>query len=113
MKEKIRRAKVELKWKAQAAWNRTKGWCYMHEREIQKFLAVMITAIILIAKNLYRDFRKFKERRSSDCNHYDFQEHQWYETKKPLSNMDKVRIQQLRRQGYTLGEALRELKLLK
>ena len=65
------------------------------------------------AKTLNKVANDAHERKLRDRSTYDNRTSTWYETKKPLTNRQKLEVQDLMKSGMTKGEALRELGLLK
>lgn len=113
IKEKAKEAKEKLCWKAEDAKRAVKNWCYNNQENLKKVAPFVISGAAIVAKNVYRDHRKNKERRESECEFYDFRDHQWYNSKRPLTGREKLEMEELNKAGVSKGEYLKRKRILK
>lgn len=113
VKVKLKEVKQKASEKLDDAWRGTKHWCYTHREDLQKAAPILASAALIFTKNAYKDHRKAKERREADCEFYDFRDHQWYSSKRSLSNREKLEMEEYNRNGVSKGEYLKRKRLLK
>lgn len=113
IKEKFKETKEKVSEKFEDGKRATKNWCYNHREDLQKAAPFLASAGLIIAKNAYKDHRKAKEKREADCEFYDFRDHQWYSSKRPLTNREKLEMEEMNRNGVSKGDYLRRKRLLK
>ena len=113
VKEKLDAAKQKASQTVDDFCRATKRWYYDHREDCQKAAAILGPAALIFAKNAYKDHRKAKEKREADCEFYDFRDHQWYGSKRPLTNREKLEMEEFNRNGVSKGEYLKRKRLLK
>lgn len=111
LKDRWEDFKVNAKVKAHVAYD----WC----REHKEVLMVVVPAVIgaagevgkaVIKAKDHREERELEERKL--CSVYDRSAGMYLDTTRELTNEDYIKIQSLKREGKTTGEALYELGLL-
>lgn len=105
----------EFKRKAKERCNAAYSWCKEHKEVVLAIVPVLISGGFELAKTSmkYRDKaeeRKLEEEKLASV--YDRSAGMYLSTRRQLNNSDYRRIQELKRQGYTTGEALDRLGLL-
>lgn len=113
VKAKLKEVKQKASEMADNAWRATKRYYYDHREDFQKLGPVIGAGLLVFTKNAYKDHRKAKERREAECEFYDFRDHQWYGSKRPLTNREKLEMEEYNRNGVSKGEYLKRKQLLK
>lgn len=75
--------------------------------------AVAIPAGVVATRQLVKAHRKTSEKRSFECDHYDPRMGIHFTSRRPLTNSEKISLQRLYEKGYSKGEALQILGLLR
>lgn len=105
----------KFKAKAKAKCDQAKTWCKEHKEIVLAVAPVVISGGFELAKAgmKYRDKRQERELEEEKlASVYDRSAGMYLATIRPLSNSDWRRVQELKRQGLTTGEALDRLGLL-
>ena len=105
--------KRKVKDAAHNAKARATTFYYNHEGDIKAIAPVVGGLLIVGAKGAIKDHRKQKERDEADSWHYDFRDHEWYESRRPLNNREKLELKRYYDAGMSKGDALKKMRLLK
>jgi len=101
--------------KAKDKYNASVAWCKEHKEIVMAVAPVVISGAFELAKAgmKYNDKKQERELEAEKlASVYDRSAGMYLATRRPLTNADWRRIQELKRQGYTTGEALDRLGLL-
>ena len=86
---------------------------YDHEADIRNWAPIIAAVGAVAVKKGLKTHKKNEEIRERECSHYDPRNHQWYDSRRPLTSKEKLKLDQMYESGISKGEALRRMKLLK
>lgn len=99
--------------KVQDGCNRAKKAYYDHESDIRAAAPLVVPILGVAVRQGIKGHREDKERRARDCSHYDRRTDEYWESRRPLTNSEKLKLETMYREGLSKGEALRRMRLLK
>lgn len=104
------KTKEKTKDKAKEVKNDVTKFYYDNETFIK---AVAIPAAVVATKQIVTSRKKHTDKHSFECDHYDPRLGIHFTSRRPLTNSEKISLQRLYEKGYSKGEALMILGLLK
>ena len=117
IKEKLEDVKMKSKEKIKDAARKavfaTEKFYYDHEDEIRKWAPIVVPGAIGSVKLAMKHRKREEERRYADCRHWDPRKGTYYWSKRPLKSRELLELDRLYDQGYSKGEALRRMGLLR
>lgn len=111
--EKIEEAKFKAKVKTMEACDQAKVFYRDHEAEIRKWAPIVASGTIATVRVAYRNHKRHAETIDLKCRHWDPRLGEYYWSKRPLRTGEKLKLDDLYSRGYSKGEALRTMGLLR
>lgn len=111
--EKIEDAKFNAKVKTMEACDQIKIFYNDHETELRKWAPVIVSGTVATVRVAYRNHKRKAETIDLKCRHWDPRMGEYYWSKRPLRTAEKLKLDDLYSRGYSKGEALRTMGLLR
>lgn len=105
--------KRRLKGRIHEVGNEIGRFYYDHERTILTWAPVMIPAVGFSVKHILKTRSIRAEERSKELYHWDPRRGEYYMSRRPLKSSEQLKLDKLYSEGYSKGEALKSMKLLK
>lgn len=113
LNEKIEDAKFNAKVKCTEAADQIKIFYMDHETEIRKWAPVLVSGTVATVRVAYRNHKRKAETIDLKCRHWDPRLGEYYWSRRPLRTSEKLKLDDLYSRGYSKGEALRQMGLLR
>lgn len=110
---KKRKLREKVSDAAKKAYNGTRNFCAKHEEGIKKWAPVVLPAVGIGIKQLVKDHRKAKEDFDIRTRHWDPRVGDYFWSRRVLTAKEKLELNRLYDMGYSKGEALRRMGLLR
>ena len=105
--------KRKIKEKAQDAMNSFGAWYYRNEDAIRTYAPIVVPAVGLAIRQGIKSHNNRVEIRAKELYHWDPRRGTYYMSRRPLKSSELLELDRLYSLGYTKGEALKQMKLLK
>lgn len=93
--------------------NDVKRFYYDHEADIRAAATVAVPIVGLCARQAIKGRKESKELRRKELYHYDRRDDEYYMSRRPLTDSEKIRLSNYYQDGMSKGEALKRMRLLK
>lgn len=113
LKEKIEDIKFKARIKTVEACDAAKRFYYDHETEIRAWAPVITGGVMAAGRMAVKHHKVKKEEKLVTCRHWDPRKGSYYWSKRPLKPTEQLALDDLYDQGYSKGEALRRMGLLR
>lgn len=104
------KTKEKVSDKAKEVKNDAAKFYYDNETFIK---AVAIPTAVVATRQIVKTHKKHTDKHTFECDHYDPRLGIHFTSRRPLSNSEKISLQRLYERGYSKGEALKILGLLR
>lgn len=111
-KEKVHEAKVKTVTAVQDGCKKVKRVIEDHPAEAFTLACVVIPGVLKCANSAIRLHQQSRETRYNECDVYDPRTGMHFYTKRPLTNNQKLNLENAYRSGRNKGDILREMNLL-
>jgi hypothetical protein len=105
--------KKKVKEKTQEAARKFGDWFNRNEETIRTWAPIVIPGIGLAFRQAIREHNNKSEIRAKELYHWDPRRGEYYMSRRPLTSSEQLELDRLYSLGYTKGEALKKMKLLK
>ena len=105
--------KRKIKEKLKEVRNDLGRFYYDNEEAIRTWAPVLIPAAGFGVKHMLKQKTIRDEERSKELYHWDPRRGEYYMSRRPLKSSEQLELDRLYSQGYSKGEALKRMKLLK
>ncbi len=112
MKEKVRDFWWKTKMKAEDAGRSVKKVVTEHPMETFTVICLAVPGVLKCVNSGIRAHQQNMETRYNECDQYDPRTGTHYFTRKPLTNNQKVYLEQEYKSGRSKGEILKEMKMI-
>ena len=107
------KSKEKVKDTAKAAWLKVEKFYYDHEDGIRTWAPVIVSGGLAAGKFAAKHHKARAERLRIDCRHWDPKKGTYYYSKRPLKSSELLELDYWYDSGYSKGEALRRMGLLR
>ena len=111
-KEKVKGAWCKAKNTAADIWTDTKEFVSEHKGEIAFYTLILGPGAIKLANTVIKKKAADRERRFDECDYYDPRTGEHWYTKRPLTNRQKLNLEQRCRDGESKGAILRSMHMI-
>lgn len=111
-KEKVHAAKVKVQTGFQNGVKKVKDTVQDHPMETFTVICLAVPGVLKIVNSAIRAHSQNQETRYNECDIYDPRTGTHYYTKRPLTNNQKLNLENEYKAGRNKGEILRDMKML-
>ena len=102
-----------LKWRAEQKKREVKKFCKEHPEAAFFGATTLVGAGSFVGKKAINGISRKKDFRMLECKHYDNRTSQYWFSKRPLKTSEKLMMEHMYNSGYSKGEILKQMGLLK
>lgn len=102
-----------LKWRAEQEKRKAVRFAKEHPEAAFFAATTAVGAASYGGKKLFKHIGVKKELRLMECRHYDRRTDEYWFGKRPLKTQEKLKLEKMYQSGYSKGEALQTMGLLK
>ena len=103
----------DLKWKAEQKKMDAIRWCNEHPQGAFLVASTALGAGSYAGRKIFKRVEINKELKLLECRHYDRRTDEYWFSRRPLKTSEKLKLDKMYTAGYSKGEILQQMGLLK
>lgn len=102
-----------LKWRCEQKKRKLFKWANEHPQAAFFTATTIVGGVSYGGKKILKHAGLKKELKIAECRHYDRRTDEYWFSKRPLKTQEKLKLEKMYQSGYSKGEALQVMGLLK